>query len=198
MTPHVQASTPQASASLAGAGVVTLRDYQQRLVDGVRASLQSGHRRIMAYLPTGGGKTRVATAVTQMTLSKSKGRVVVLANRKQLVHQFASALRTAGLDVGILQGENTHGLHHRVIVASIDTIHARDCIFDDVALFIVDEATPVQGARSTAACCSAAAERPASACQRRRLAPAWGRSIPSWAASPCSRIWLLGRRCKAS
>lgn len=144
---HHQVTQAQASASLAGDGVVTLRDYQQRLVDGVRASLQSGHRRIMAYLPTGGGKTRVATAVTQMTLSKSKGRVVVLANRKQLVHQFAAALRTAGLDVGILQGENTHGLHHRVVVASIDTIHARNCIFDDVALFIIDEAHACAGSQ---------------------------------------------------
>ena len=142
---QITSTQAQASVSLAGDGVVTLREYQQRLVDGIRASLQSGHRRIMAYLPTGGGKTRVATAITQMTLSKSKGRVVVLANRKQLVHQFASALRTAGLDVGILQGENTHGLHHRVIVASIDTIHARDCIFDDVALFIIDEAHACAG-----------------------------------------------------
>lgn len=135
----------QAHHSLAGAGVVSLRDYQERLVDGVRSSLKVGHRRVMAYLPTGGGKTRVATAIVQMTLGKSNGRVVVLANRKQLVHQFAAALRTAGLDVGILQGENTHGLHHRVIVASIDTIHARDCIFDDVALFLIDEAHACAG-----------------------------------------------------
>lgn len=137
--------SPQASASLDGAGVISLRDYQQALVDGARDSLRSGHRRIMAYLPTGGGKTRVATAITQMSLGKSRGRVVVLANRKQLVHQFAAALRTAGLDVGILQGENTHGLHHRVIVASIDTVHARGCIFDDASLFIIDEAHACAG-----------------------------------------------------
>lgn len=132
-------------SALAGAGVISLRDYQECLVDGVRDSLKAGRRRVMAYLPTGGGKTRVATAITQMSLSKSKGRVVVLANRKQLVHQFAAALRAAGLDVGILQGENTHGLHHRVVVASIDTIHARSCIFDDVALFIIDEAHACAG-----------------------------------------------------
>lgn len=135
----------QASAALAGAEVISLRDYQAVLVTEVRASLKAGRRRVLAYLPTGGGKTRVATAITQMTLSKSKGRVVVLANRKQLVHQFAVALRAAGLDVGILQGENTHGLHHRVVVASIDTIHARNCIFDDVALFIIDEAHACAG-----------------------------------------------------
>lgn len=131
-----------------GAGaveVVSLRPYQQTLVDGVRAALRTGKRRVMAYLPTGGGKTRVATAITQMSLSKSKGRIIVLANRKQLVHQFAAALRAAGLDVGIAQGENTTGLHHRVIVASIDTVHARKYLFDDVALFVVDEAHAVAG-----------------------------------------------------
>lgn len=135
----------QANHPLAGAGVISLRDYQQAFVDGVRNSLRAGNHRVVGHLPTGGGKTRVATAIAQMTLSKSKGRVIVLANRKQLVHQFAGALRAAGLDVGILQGENTHGLHHRVVVASIDTIHARDCIFDDVALFIIDECHAVAG-----------------------------------------------------
>lgn len=130
--------------SLAG-DVVSLRPYQQELVDAVRDSLRAGKRRVLAYLPTGGGKTRVATAIVQMTLAKSCGRVIVLANRKQLVHQFAAALRAAGLDVGIAQGENTTGLHHRVVVCSIDTIHARNYLFEDVALFIVDEAHAIAG-----------------------------------------------------
>ncbi|HNH18120.1 DEAD/DEAH box helicase [Zoogloea sp.] len=141
----MQCTQAQASAALAGAGVISLRDYQEGLVMEIRDSLKAGRRRVLAYLPTGGGKTRVATAITQMTLSKSKGRVVVLANRKQLVHQFAAALRAAGLDVGVLQGENTHGLHRRVIVASVDTVHARGCIFDDMALFIIDEAHACAG-----------------------------------------------------
>ena len=130
---------------LARAEIISLRQYQQALVDAVRAALRSGKRRVLAYLPTGAGKTRVATAITQMTLAKSTGRVIVLANRKQLVHQFAAALRAAGLDVGIAQGENTTGLHHRVLVASIDTIHARNYTFESVVLFIVDEAHAVAG-----------------------------------------------------
>lgn len=130
---------------LARAEVISLRQYQQALVGAIRAALRAGKRRVLAYLPTGGGKTRVATAITQLTLGKSSGRVIVLANRKQLVHQFAAALRAAGLDVGIAQGENTTGLHHRVVVASIDTVHARGYLFDDVALFIIDEAHAVAG-----------------------------------------------------
>ncbi len=131
--------------AMAGAGIISLRPYQSNVVDATRAALRAGKRRVLAYLPTGGGKTRVATAIAQLTLAKSAGRVIVLANRKQLVHQFAADLRDAGLDVGILQGDKTTGLHNRVIVASIDTVHARGCIFEDVALFIIDEAHGVAG-----------------------------------------------------
>lgn len=131
-------------SSLAG-GIISLRPYQSNVVDATRAALRTGKRRVLAYLPTGGGKTRVATAITQLALTKSAGRVIVLANRKQLVHQFAAALRGAGLDVGIAQGENTAGLHHRVVVCSIDTTHGRSYTFEDVALFIIDEAHAVAG-----------------------------------------------------
>lgn len=134
-----------ASHSALAGETVSLRPYQAELVESIRAALRAGKRRVLAYLPTGGGKTRVATAITQMTLAKSAGRVIVLANRKQLVHQFAAALRAAGLDVGIAQGENTAGLHHRVVVCSIDTIHARRYTFEDVALFAIDEAHAVAG-----------------------------------------------------
>ena len=131
--------------SLAGAGIIDLRQYQSSVVDATREALRSGKRRLMAYLPTGGGKTRVATAIVQLTLAKSAGRIIVLANRKQLVHQFAAGLRAAGLDVGIAQGDNTAGLHHRVVVCSVDTVHARNYVFDDVVLFIIDEAHSVAG-----------------------------------------------------
>lgn len=118
---------------------IGLRPYQLEVVDQTRVALRSGKRRIVIYLPTGGGKTRAATAIVLMALAKSSGRIIVIANRKQLVKQFADALRDAGLDVGTAQGENTTGLHHRVVVCSIDTIHARKYMFDDVSLFIIDE-----------------------------------------------------------
>lgn len=141
----LQAQQVKPHTHLAGAGVISLREYQQALVDGVRASFQAGHYRTMAYLPTGGGKSRVATAIIQMVLQKAPdARVCVLANRKVLVHQFARALRDAGLDVGILQGDRTEGLDRRVIVASIDTVHLRGML-EDVRLFVIDEAHACAG-----------------------------------------------------
>ena len=45
----------QVSTALAGAGIISLRDYQADLVTEVRASLKAGRRRVLAYLPTGEG-----------------------------------------------------------------------------------------------------------------------------------------------
>ena len=180
----------QAPAALAGA--ISLRDYQQALVDGTRDSLRAGNRRVMAYLPTGGGKTRVATAITQMTLGKSMGRVIVLANRKQLVAQFAAALRAAGLDVGVLQGENTHGLHHRVIVASIDTIHARDCIFDDVALFLIDEAHACAGSTKYRSLLFRYSRVPCIGLSATPLSPGLGKVYPELGGKPLFEDLVIG------
>ena len=55
-------------SSLAGAEVVSLRPYQQTLVDGVRAALRTGKRRVMAYLPTGGGKTEAYLGLAAFTM----------------------------------------------------------------------------------------------------------------------------------
>jgi DNA repair protein RadD len=189
---QITSTQAQASVSLAGDGVVTLREYQQRLVDGIRASLQSGHRRIMAYLPTGGGKTRVATAITQMSLSKPKGRIIVLANRKQLVHQFAAALRSAGLDVGIAQGENTTGLHHRVIVASIDTVHARQYLFDDVALFIIDEAHACAGSEKYRALLFRYNRVPCIGLSATPFSPGLGKVYPEMGGKPLFEDLVIG------
>lgn len=187
----------QAQASAALAGAISLRDYQADLVTEVRDSLKARHRRVLAYLPTGGGKTRVATAITQMTLSKSKGRVVVLANRKQLVHQFAAALRAAGLDVGILQGENTQGLHHRVIVASVDTVHARGCIFDDVALFIIDEAHACAGSEKYRALLFRYSRVPCIGLSATPFARGLGKPYPELADRPLFEDLIVGATVQA-
>ena len=49
--------------ALAGAGIISLRAYQSNVVDATRAALRAGKRRVLAYLPTGGGKTSLGTPV---------------------------------------------------------------------------------------------------------------------------------------
>lgn len=123
----------------------TLRPYQEHAEQQARIALAGGKRRIVLYLPTGGGKTLTATSIIQKANAKGR-RVVFVANRKQLVAQTSAVLHSYGIDHGILQAENTCRLHERVLVASIDTVHVRG-LPDDVGLIIIDECHAVAGSQ---------------------------------------------------
>lgn len=124
---------------------VVLRAYQERGYDFTRTSFGSGNRRVMYYSPTGSGKTVFAEAMIRGALEKG-GKVLFVANRKQLVAQASAHLTRAGIEHGILQAENSCRLDARVLVCSIDTIAARG-IPHDVTLIIIDEAHAVAGSK---------------------------------------------------
>lgn len=114
-----------------------LRPYQVRTEVAARLALASGKKRVVLYLPTGGGKTLTATSIITKAIAKGR-KVVFLANRKQLVAQTSAVLARYGIDHGILQAENTCRTYERVLAASIDTVHVRG-LPDDVGLLIIDE-----------------------------------------------------------
>ena len=120
-----------------------LRDYQIDAEQMTRSAMARGARRIVLYLPTGGGKTMTAASIITKALAKGT-KVVFVANRKQLVAQTSKVLTNLGIHHGILQAENTHSLDARVLVASIDTVHLRG-LPDDVGLLILDECHAVAG-----------------------------------------------------
>lgn len=120
-----------------------LRSYQQTAEHEARLALAGGKRRVVLYLPTGGGKTLTATSIITKAVAKGR-KVVFLANRKQLVQQTSAVLTRYGIDHGILQAENTRSLDAQVLVASIDTVHVRG-LPADVGLIIIDECHGVAG-----------------------------------------------------
>lgn len=120
-----------------------LRPYQQAAENEARLALAGGKRRVVLYLPTGGGKTLTATSIITKAVAKGR-KVVFLANRKQLVQQTSAVLSRYCIAHGILQAENTRSLDAQVIVASIDTVHVRG-LPPDVGLIIIDEAHAVAG-----------------------------------------------------
>lgn len=122
---------------------VTLRPYQSAAIDKLRSALARGNKRVMLYSPTGSGKTTMGEAMVRGAVAKG-GRVLFIANRKQLVAQASKHLTRAGISHGIVQAENTCRLDARVLVCSIDTIAVRG-IPDDVTLIVIDEAHAVAG-----------------------------------------------------
>lgn len=76
--------------------MISLRDYQVSLVDGIKTAIGAGKRDIIGVAPTGAGKTTIFSHIT--TGASSKGRkVLILAHRQELVAQGADTMARFGL-----------------------------------------------------------------------------------------------------
>ncbi len=92
-----------------------LRPYQE---DGLRACVQSyreGDTSGLLVLPTGAGKTIVFSSL----IARSRGRVLVLVHRDELMRQSVEKLRSvnSNLDIGVVQAQRNE--HDRRIVVAI-------------------------------------------------------------------------------
>lgn len=123
---------------------IELRPYQANAVEQARANGRAGVLRQIVYSPTGSGKTEIAIELIHSANRKGK-RVAFIANRIGLVEQAARRLRRSGLDVGVLQGDNTHRLDAPVLACSIHTVARRG--LPDIDLIVIDEAHAVAGSR---------------------------------------------------
>lgn len=122
--------------------MIALRQYQTDAINQARRAVQVGHKRIVIYSPTGSGKTEIAISLIGSAVGKGK-RVAFVANRIGLVEQAARRLALAGLEVGVVQGNNTRNLSAPVMVCSIQTVAKRGT--PDVDVIVIDEAHGVAG-----------------------------------------------------
>lgn len=125
-------------------GSLTLRPYQASAIQSLRISLAGGSLRQMLYSPTGSGKTEIGMSIIKGAVAKGK-RVVFLCNRINLVGQASKRFYRAGIDHGVIQGDNTRNIDRPVIVASIQTVARRG--MPDCDLIVIDEAHGVAGSK---------------------------------------------------
>jgi DNA repair protein RadD len=116
-----------------------LREYQQTAIDLVLDAIGRGERRIVLQLPTGGGKTRIASELIKDARRQGL-RVLVVAPRLSLINQTTESFEVDGIgDIGVIQGK-----HYRtnkfaaVQVASAQTLSRRP-VPEGIGLVIVDE-----------------------------------------------------------
>ncbi len=119
-----------------------LRDYQTRAIADVRAAYASGRRAPCLVLPTGAGKTVVASEIIRLTIAKG-GRVLFLAHRVELIGQTVGKLENANVtNVRIIRAASDLGDRRApVVVASIPTLAGkrwRDNL-PEASLVIFDE-----------------------------------------------------------
>ena len=116
-----------------------LRPHQVQIIDRLRQSLSTGHRRPMVQAPTGAGKTVVAAAIVKGALAKGK-RVMFVVPALSLIDQTVRSFWAEGItDVGVIQGNHPNtDATRRVQVASIQTLQRRAIPRCDIV--VVDEA----------------------------------------------------------
>jgi hypothetical protein len=96
---HIAARDKPASEVIQEAVFKPLRTYQQQIIDVVRALLDKEPSRALLYLPTGGGKTRIAGETAKWAMAKG-WRVAFVVNRVALVDQSARAFQEIGISAG--------------------------------------------------------------------------------------------------
>lgn len=137
---------------------VTLRAYQQDLFDRIFHEWIVGSQRVLAQLPTGGGKTIVLAAIAAVFVSKGES-VLALAHREELIFQLAETLRAiCGVAVGIIKAGIPGNPDALIQVGSVPTVAHRELWFKP-ALVITDEShhAAAAGYRSIYARCPDAA-----------------------------------------
>lgn len=116
-----------------------LRDHQTRAIAMLRQAIGSGYKRPILQLPTGAGKTRVASEI--ITMARAKGnRVIFTVPAISLVDQTAREFYEEGIrDVGVMQASHAMtDASKPVQIASIQTLQRRQ--IPEAGLVIIDEA----------------------------------------------------------
>ena len=117
--------------------MITLRNDQEDVRTKLRIALRS-HGSVLAYAPTGFGKTVLASALIKMIAGAGK-RVIFAVHRLALIKQTAVTLDGFDIPYSYIAAGYHHNLYRRVQIASIDTLKNRlgkypaDYVFVDEA-----------------------------------------------------------------
>jgi superfamily II DNA or RNA helicase len=118
-----------------------LRPYQKAAVNSVSSRYRAGERRLLLYLPTGAGKTVIATFIIEALRRAARlGRTLFVAHRREILHQTVRTLREhlPGLSVEVEQGEHTASERGAdVTVASVQSLLKRKELYDPRAFDII-------------------------------------------------------------
>lgn len=115
-----------------------LRPYQEQCISQVFEAWID-YRKVLAVLPTGGGKTIIFANIAR----RADGRTLILAHREELLTQAIDKIKIAtGLDASLERAESYSDPSSKIVVGSIQTMMRRLDKFQPNAFnnVIVDEA----------------------------------------------------------
>lgn len=108
------------------------------MVDDVRQQILAGYRRILIQLPTGGGKTAVASYIISQTVIKGN-RAMMTAHRSEICSQISDTMNLFNVPYGLIQAGESMNLKQPMQVASILTLRNRIAKIPVPKILVVDE-----------------------------------------------------------
>ena len=117
-----------------------LRPYQKAAIASVVARYRERERRMLLYLPTGAGKTVIATFIIQALRDKlALGRTLFIAHRREILDQTVRTLQEhlPGLSIEVEQGERTAETNADITVASVQSLLRRKERYDPKSFDII-------------------------------------------------------------
>ncbi len=127
----------KASAPRSPRQSLQLRPYQLDVVEDLRVALRA-HRRVLLQLPTGGGKTAVASFIADGTIAAGR-RAYFICHRAELVEQTSLTWRKYGIAHGFIAASRP-AAPSAGMVCSIDTLKNRVATTPPPDVAIWDEA----------------------------------------------------------
>jgi len=122
----------------------TPRPYQKKAVESVISRYQNGSTRMLLHLPTGAGKTIIATLIIEQFLTFSDvGKILFIAHREEILDQTRKRIKNhlPRIDVQIEQGNRSSSGKTQITIASVQSLIGRKEKYNpqDFSLIICDE-----------------------------------------------------------
>lgn len=125
---------------------IDLRDYQHEILDGARARLRTGDRRVLIVAPTGSGKTALTATMINRAASRSR-RCVFVVHRRELIRQTAQTFDKIGLRYAVVSPDWPEFPDAMVQIASVDSLIRRLGRFPAPDMVVFDEAHHISAAK---------------------------------------------------
>lgn len=118
---------------------VNLRQYQTSIIDECRSLMISGNKSILIQSPTGSGKTLLTAYMLKTAASKGMD-CWFLVHRRELIKQSIDTFSKLNFQFGVISAGWFEQLHHKVQIASVQSLSRRIKRLRKPSLIIFDEA----------------------------------------------------------